>query len=294
MRLLLMLTVLVSANAGHAQTKAMTKAWKGSPQAYALYTPDGNPASWSDLIDRAMTADVVFFGELHDDAVMHWLQKELVQNLLDKGLTPALGAEMLEADDQLVLDEYLLGVINKDKLKAAANLWPNYWTDYHPLVDMAKEHGLPFIATNIPRRYASFVYQHGLIGLDSLSDGAKAFLPALPIPFDINLPGYQAMLAMGSGHGGETLPMAQASKDATMAHFILSNLSGGQPFVHFNGAYHSQNREGISWYLKQSNPDLDIVAIHGHRQDNVLAPDSADLQMGDFLIITNERMTKTH
>ena len=37
------------------------------------------------------------------------------------------------------------------------------------------------------------------------------------------------MLAMGGGHGGETLPMAQAIKDATMAHFILSNLFEGSP-----------------------------------------------------------------
>ena len=108
-----------------------------------------------------------------------------------------------------------MDILNKDKLKAAANLWPNYWTDYHPLVDMAKEHGLPFIATNIPRRYASFVYQHGLSDLDSLSDGAKAFLPALPIPFDINFSVHRAAEAVvpwygvggpwGEDHGGATL-----------------------------------------------------------------------------------------
>ena len=64
--------------------------------------------------------------ELHDDAVMHWLQQELVRSLLDQGSQPSLGAEMLEADDQLVVNEYLAGVVNFDKLDAAANLGPTH------------------------------------------------------------------------------------------------------------------------------------------------------------------------
>ena len=279
---------------GFGQERAVNKALADSPKAYALFGPDGRPLAWPEVVAQAADADVVCFGELHDDPVMHWLQAQLVRDLLALGLAPALGAEMLEADDQLVVDEYLAGVINKDKLKAAANLWPNHFTDYHPLVDLAKEHGLPFIATNVPRRYASYVYANGLDGLDALSDDAKAYLPPLPVPFDITLPGYDAMLAMGGGHGGETLPMAQAIKDATMAHFIASNLPEGAPFVHFNGAYHSQNREGIVWYLQQSRPDLRILTLHGHLQSDVAVPDSSALAAGDVLLITNENMTRTH
>ena len=191
--------------------------------------------AWPDLVEAAREADVVLFGEYHDDPVMHWLQVELVRDLLAADVRPALGAEMLEADDQLVVDEFLAGWVSDDKLKAAANLWPNHFTDYHPLLELAKDNELPFIATNVPRRYASYVYQHGLTGLEELSEDAKAFLPPLPVPFDITLPGYDAMLAMGGGHGGETLPMAQAIKDATMAHFIFQTCPKGAAFVHFNG-----------------------------------------------------------
>lgn len=293
---LFLLLSILSVGVGWSQTKAQTKSMRDNPAAYALYHGDGTPSTWADLVAEVLEADVVCFGELHDDAVMHWLQQELVRSLLAQGAHPSLGAEMLEADDQLVVNEYLAGVVNLDKLEAAANLWPNHATDYQPLVDLAQREGLSFVATNVPRRYASFVYREGLGALDSLSDEAKRFLPPLPVPFNIELPGYQAMLAMGGGHGGETLPMAQAIKDATMAHFIMENLPepGQGPFVHFNGAYHSQNQEGIVWYLRHASSDIDVLTIHGHRQTNVLAPDSASLGMGDFLLLTNENLTKTH
>lgn len=277
-----------------AQSRALDKALSDSPRAYALFDDEGKPISWDNFVSQALNADVVFFGELHDDAIMHWLQAELVRDILDQGVSPSLGAEMLEADDQLVLNEYLNGWLNEDKLKAAANLWPNHSTDYQPLLDLAVEHNLPFIATNVPRRYASYVYKHGLDALSELSDEAKVFLPPLPIEFDVNLPGYQAMLAMGGGHGGETLPMAQAVKDATMAHFILTNLPEDAPFLHFNGAYHSQDHEGIVWYLKQRQPDLNILTLHGHLQPDVSTPDEEAIGRGDVLLITNASMTRTH
>ena len=173
-----------------AQSRALKKALAESPQAYALFNGEGEPVSWAEFVEDAAQADVVCFGELHDDAIMHWLQAELVRDLLAAGKTPTLGAEMLEADDQLVVNEHLEGWVNEDKLKAAANLWPNHFTDYQPLLDLAAENGLPFIATNVPRRYASYVYKNGLEALSELSDEAKAYLPTLPVSFDINLPGY--------------------------------------------------------------------------------------------------------
>ena len=281
---------------GHAwgQERALNKALADSPRAYALFSADGEPVAWPEFVEEASQADVVLFGELHDDAIMHWLQAELVRDLVEAGMSPALGAEMLEADDQLVVNEFLDGVVNEDKLKAAANLWPNHFTDYQPLLELAQEHNLPFIATNVPRRYASFVYKNGLEALSDLSEEAKKFLPPLPVSFDINLPGYQAMMAMGGGHGGETLPMAQAIKDATMAHFISENLPRKAPFVHFNGAYHSQDREGIVWYLQQARPELRILTLHGHSQADVTAPNEDVIGRGDFLLITNEQVTRTH
>ena len=108
------------------------------PCTTTMANPWLGPIWWTE----ALEADVVCFGELHDDPIMHWLQQELVRSLFDQGRPSRLGAEMLEADDQLVVDEYLAGWVNLDKLEAAANLWPNHATDYQPLLDLAKEHEL--------------------------------------------------------------------------------------------------------------------------------------------------------
>jgi uncharacterized iron-regulated protein len=291
--LFLLLWILTSSVAW-SQTKTQTKLMRDNPAAYALYHGDGSPAKWTDLVAEAAGADVVCFGELHDDAVMHWLEQELVRDLLAQGTIPNLGAEMFEADDQLVVDEYLAGVVNLDKLEAAANLWHNHATDYHPLLDLAKEHGLTMTATNVPRRYASWVYKHGLNGLEDLSADARAYLPSLPVAYDPTLPGYEAMLAMAGGHGGETLPMAQAIKDATMAHWILQTRTEGQPFVHVNGSYHSQDWEGIVWHLRHANPELNVLTLHGETQVNVWVPDSSALNRADFLLLTQAQMTRTH
>lgn len=88
--------------------------------------------------------------------------------------------------------------------------------------------------------------------------------------------------------------MAQAIKDATMAHFISENLPREAPFVHFNGAYHSQDREGIVWYLQQARPELRILTLHGHTQADVTVPNEDVIGRGDFLLITNEQVTRTH
>jgi hypothetical protein len=38
--------------------------------------------------------------------------------------------------------------------------------------------------------------------------------------------------------------------------FINENLKDGATFIHYNGSYHSDNFEGISWYLKKYNPTI--------------------------------------
>ena len=145
-------------------------------------------------------------------------------------------------------------------------------------------------STNVPRRYASFVYQHGLTGLEELSEEAKAFLPpsgALTSPCRDTTPCWP-----WAAHGGETLPMAQASK-TLHGPFHPVKLARA-PFVHFNGAYHSQDGEGIGWYLREGQPDLDILTIHVHMQSDMFAPDESEVGRGDFLLVTHERMTRTH
>jgi uncharacterized iron-regulated protein len=261
-------------------------------QPYQLYTKDGKPTTYKKLLKAAEETEVVLFGEFHDNSLAHWLQLELTKDLGEKK-SLVLGAEMIEADNQPQLNQYLAGEINQKKFDSVARLWNNHKTDYKPLVDYAKEKHFPFIATNVPRRFASMVYKGGFEALEKLTAEEKTWIAPLPFPYDATLPGYVKMLEMAGGHGGDNLPKAQSVKDATMGYFIAQNLKPGTVFVHYNGSYHSDNFEGINWYLKKDKPGVKIVTIATVSQKEVSKLEKEYLQKADFILVIDEDMTKT-
>jgi len=260
---------------------------------YSIFDQNGKKASYKDIINSSQKAEVLLFGEYHDNSVVHWLELEVLKDLSDKR-NLVLGAEMLEADNQKQINQYLNDEINQKKLDSTARLWPNYKTDYKPLVDYAKELKIDFIATNIPRRFASLVFKNGFEALDKLSNEEKSWIAPLPLKYDAALPGYSKMAQEMGGHGGENLPKAQASKDATMAHFIIKNRKENALFIHYNGSYHSDNFEGINWYLKQENPSIKIVTIATVSQNDISKLEPEYLGKANFIIVIDEDATKTY
>lgn len=140
---------------------------------YIIYNAKGKKVSYKKMMKQLAKQDVVFFGELHNNPISHWLQYEVTAELGTKR-DLILGAEMMEADNQDELNDYLSGKIDQKALDSLARLWNNYATDYKPLVDYAKDNNLEFIATNIPRRYASMVNREGFEALEKLSAEEKA------------------------------------------------------------------------------------------------------------------------
>ncbi len=262
---------------------------------YKIYKINGHKTSYRKLLKKAKKADIVFFGEEHNNPVAHWLELELTKDLYEKSGKPiVLGAEMMETDNQKQVDDYLSGKIDYKTLKKEARLWPNFKTDYKTLMDFAKKNNLAFIATNIPRRYASKVYHGGFKALDTLSDKEKSWIAPLPIKYDAKLSQYQKMLKMMAGHGGDNLPKAQAVKDATMAYNIAKNIKEGSIFIHYNGSFHSNVHQGIIWYLKQLKPDLKILTIDVESQENINKLDPKHKQKADFIIATDKDFPKSY
>lgn len=261
--------------------------------AYVLYNADGKKVSYNKMIRQLAKKDIVLFGEFHNNAIAHWMELSVAKDLSEKrNLT--FGAEMFEADNQDALNKYLAGKISAKGLDSTARLWSNYKTDYAPIVNFAKEKNLGFIATNIPRRYASMVSKKGFEALDTLSALEKTWMAPLPMEYDASLPGYVKMLDMMGGHGGPNLPKAQATKDATMAYFILQNFKQGNLFLHFNGSFHSDNYDGINWYLKRKQPDLKYATITTVSQKNIKELLAENKGKADYIICVDEDMTNTY
>lgn len=260
---------------------------------YQIFDVKGKKTTYGKMLKQAENVEVVLFGEHHDNSIIHWLQLEFTKDLAEKK-DLVLGAEMIEADNQKQLNQYLKEEINQKAFDTLARLWNNHKTDYKPLVDLAKEKKMNFIATNVPRRYASLTYKQGFEALDKLSAEEKTWIAPLPIAYDKNLPGYVKMLEMMGDHANENLPKAQAIKDATMGYFILQNLKPKTVFVHYNGTYHSDNFDGINWYLKQGKPGLKIMTIATVSQKDVSKLEKEHLKLADFIIVVDEDVTKTY
>ncbi|TVQ13700.1 MAG: iron-regulated protein [Balneolaceae bacterium] len=262
--------------------------------AYIIYQKDGRQAAYSEFAAVALTYPVILFGELHNNAVAHWLQLELTRSLASDARPLAVGMEMFEADNQVLIDEYFSGLISQANFEREARLWNNYSTDYKPVLEFARTNGMRLVATNIPRRYASAVHRNGLEVLEQFSTEAKRWMAPLPVTVDTELPMYKAILDMAGGHGTPNLVYAQAVKDATMAWFIHRNLYGGVRFLHLNGSYHSDNYEGINWYLKRLVPEIRILTITTIEADDPADIQTDQLQKADFTIVVASSMTKTY
>ncbi|MHA6247056.1 ChaN family lipoprotein [Pontibacter sp. CAU 1760] len=274
--------------------------WAQGKPAYRLFTKKGKPVAYSKMLKALQEADVVLFGEQHNDPIAHWLQLEVAKDLHQQHQgTMAIGAEMFEADVQLVLNEFLADQLPESTLKEEARPWPNFKTDYLPVLQFAKQNGIPFIATNVPRRYARMVSRGSLSALDSLSQEAKDYMAPLPIEVNMELPGYKHMLTMfgGNTHGTATstyIVEAQALKDATMAHFISKQAAQGKRVLHLNGAYHSDNFEGIGWYLKQEQPNMEVLTITTVLQDDLMRLKNGNCGKADYILVVPKSMTKTY
>lgn len=262
-------------------------------KAYQLFDPNGKKVSYEKLLKTSLKTQVVLFGEYHNNAISHWLELELTKDIAQKSKV-ILGAEMLEADNQIQLNQYLKGEIDQKKLDSTARLWKNYPTDYKPLVDFAKENKFPFIATNIPRRFASMVSKKGFEALEILTNQEKLWIAPQPILYDENLPGYVEMMKMMGEHTSPNMPKAQAIKDATMAYFININLQPNTIFIHYNGTYHSDNFEGINWYLNKYNPNIQILTIATVEQKDISKLEKEHHNKANYILVIDEDVTKTY
>ena len=278
-------------------------AMKSDKPAYKVFNSKGHTVDYGDLLKAAEKSDIIFFGELHNNPIVHWLELELTKDLYaEKGVKLVLGAEMFEVDNQLLLNEYISKMIRKKDFEAEAKLWPNYKTDYAPIVDFARENGIKFKATNIPRRFAALVNSKGFEGLDSINALERGMIASLPIKYPDTLECYASIAKnIGDGmpaHLTANLGKAQAIKDATMAHFIMkSDPFSGKTILHFNGSYHSDNYEGLVWYVKQAirktSYELKILTITCLEQENIDTISKQDAAKADFIIMIPVTMTKT-
>jgi uncharacterized iron-regulated protein len=234
-------------------------------------TSNGKPITLEKLAKQLKKYDVVFFGEFHDDPNVHLAQRELLPELYKNNKKLILSFEMFERDVQPLLDGYLKGELAEDAFLAGSRPWGNYETDYRPLVEFAKAHGLKAIAANVPRRLAGKAARSGVSFAAELPEEDK-----LLMALEVNNPSsaykerfLATMLGMGNhGDAGdgqlyENMYLAQCLKDDTMAESIVRyrELYPKHKIIHFNGDFHSREFLGTVERVLLRSPRLKVAVI---------------------------------
>jgi uncharacterized iron-regulated protein len=264
---------------------------------YAIHAATGERVELPELADALAGYDVVFLGEVHDDAVTHRLQAALLEEIGRRRPRALLSLEMFERDVQVPLDEYAAGRTEEEPFLAAARPWPNYAADYRPLVEQARAHGWPVVAANVPRPLAAMVGRGGMAALDTLPEGHRRWFAAHRecAPEGEYFRRFADAMGGMEGHGGsaavERFYAAQCLKDETMAESIVRARQAwpGWLTVHVNGGFHSDFRLGTVERLARREPSLRIAVVA-----MVPVPDPAAAHpaehagRGDWIVFTRQ------
>ena len=74
--------------------------------------------------------------------------------------------------------------------------------------------------------------------------------------------------------------------------FIAKNFR--HKFLHINGSYHTERKEGIIPYLLRYRPDTSVVTVLFVRQETISALDAENLGRADFYVCIPEDMVHSY
>ena len=237
--------------------------------------------------------DIVFIGENHRHPGNHLAQADIYANLLQNNDKIILSMEQFERDTQHYVDAYLNGEIGEWSLRHFARAWDNYQSSYRPLVEMAKQRGLPVIAANAPKDTVVCTGRNGLSVLEKLPEQRRHQIASSFHTHDHGA--YFEKFAHSMGHGKKSTEKrnlnsyhAQVVRDDTMAESIVNALAThpDHKLVHLNGHFHSASGLGTveRVKLRKNNKIAVIQPILVSTPSNP-SFSYEDIASGDFLLL---------
>ncbi|WP_136484307.1 ChaN family lipoprotein [Vibrio sp. H11] len=251
---------------------------------YQLATPHGKPLTLTLLPATLAAADVILVGEWHTHPGIHRFQTDLLYHLLQQKRPVALSMEQFDRSAQPTLNQYLRGDIGEQYLIKQTKAWPNYQSDYRPLVELAKQYQAPVIAANAPQDIVRCIGRQGPEYVDRLDSKQRTWIAreadSSDSPYKQR---FMASMHHGTEQQNERQFAAQITWDETMAESISDYLltHPGHQVMHIAGLFHTQEGLGIAAALQRRLPDIHILIItpvseitadHSDYQLQVLAP----------------------
>jgi uncharacterized iron-regulated protein len=128
---------------------------------------DSSYKSITDAVFGAIASQVFLVGEHHDNPRHHANQLQVIREIHEKAEKPlAIGLEMFETGYQEQLDQWVAGNLAADEfVRIYRENWDEEWGLYRDIFLYAREHGIPLIGLNVPRRVVRKVAQTGFASL---------------------------------------------------------------------------------------------------------------------------------
>ena len=217
---------------------------------------------------------IIFFGEFHAHPGVHLAQYEVLKHFYNEYGKTVLTMEQFSQDKQSVVSEYLADVskMGEKTFEIRSKAWPNYLSDYRPLMLLAQQHESPVIAANAPRSAVRCISSVGREGVKQIPENLQDYV-VFPWGGELTAEAlvqlretsyFQRFLERMTSDLTEDQQnrqfAAQQVWDETMAHSIFNAAQRypEMPIVHVVGAFHVEQHDGI---VKQ-------VRLRQHQQKN--------------------------
>jgi uncharacterized iron-regulated protein len=220
------------------------------PSGITRGAPNSDELFWESIEQ----ADVVYFGETHDNSADHQQEVDLVRGLLKRKVRFAIGWEMFDISQQTAMDAWASHAISLAGMLAETDFqrhWGIYSPAYEQILRMAGKAGVPNLALNalpeLPPKIARG---------EPLTTKEKAMVP---IGFTATEAGYRNFVAMMGGHPGMNEAdlrhffAAQNIWDQTMASRILGFKAKNPKtlLLVLTGRGHVSGGFGVPFYVRQ-------------------------------------------
>ncbi|MFZ5812270.1 MAG: ChaN family lipoprotein [Thermodesulfobacteriota bacterium] len=259
----------------------------------------GKPLLPLALGDAAARADYILVGETHAAPCDHEAQAAILKALLDAGLRPAIGLEMVDVTRQDILSAFARGKLAAADLPRALEWEKNWGFDfamYAPVFESAAAYRLPVFALNLP---SALVRKVGAKGLAALTPAESALVPGRVIP-----PGEKARTRLDAffqSHATMTAPKrkpaatapppagtdstrlaafvtVQSLWDTQMAYkAVAARAASGRPVFILAGSWHVEYGDGIAARIRILDPGARFLTIMPWRGGKIPESGQADL-----------------
>jgi len=252
-----------------ADTVVVTTARGAQLQGTVVELATQRTLSFEAFVQAVAQAQVVAVGEEHYHPDIQAFELRLLQALAHhRPQRVALAMEFLERDMQSAVDAYLSGTSDAATLQTQVKATPAFIEYYFPLVQYARQAGMPLLALNVPRSLARRVTKEGLQAVaESLLPPERAYMAATFLPITSQYRTYflQAVAAAHplSEEQRDRFVEAAHLKDDTMAESLTAFLerAADMTVLAIAGRFHFDYGLAIPALLRQRRPHVTMQRV---------------------------------